>query len=83
MMAFELQTLKDRFTIPFRHLYLKLESPNTKLGQVAKIADTAQQIATNIFKLEVEGLRGLSDMKTFANKTDEQSVSRNSTALSV
>jgi hypothetical protein len=72
MMAFELQILKDRLTLLFRHLYLKLESPNTKLGQVAKIADTAQQIATNIYKLEFEGLRGLSDMKNFANKAAEQ-----------
>ena len=72
IMVFEQQILKDRLTRLYRHLYLKLESPNTKVGQAAKIADTAQQIATNIFKLEVEGLRGLSYMKTFANKADEQ-----------
>ena len=66
-MAFELQILKDRLTRLYRHLYLKLESPNTKVGQAAKIADTAQQIATNIFKLEVEGLRVLSDMNGFIN----------------
>ena len=72
-----MQILKDRLTLLFRHLYLKLESPNTKVGQGAKIADTAQQIATNIYKLEVEGLRGLSDMKTFVNKLPEQQVSQN------
>jgi arsenite methyltransferase len=31
MMAFELQILKDRLILLFRHLYLKLESPNTKV----------------------------------------------------
>ena len=52
VMAFELQILKDRLTLPFRHLCLKLESPNTKVGQAAKIADAAKRIATNIFKLD-------------------------------
>jgi hypothetical protein len=36
-MAFELQILKDRLTRLYRHLYFKLESPNTKVGQAEKI----------------------------------------------
>jgi FixJ family two-component response regulator len=37
VMAFELQILKDRLTRLYRHLYFKLESPNTKVGQAEKI----------------------------------------------
>jgi hypothetical protein len=60
VMAFEMQILKDRFTRLYRHLELKAASPNTKAGEVVKIADIAQDIAVNILKLEGEGLRALS-----------------------
>jgi DNA-binding CsgD family transcriptional regulator len=74
VMAFETQILKDRFTRLYRHLELKAASPNTKAGEVAKIAKTAQEIAVNILKLEGEGIRVLSrcSMNGIVNKIAQQ-----------
>jgi hypothetical protein len=76
VMAFEMQILKDRFTRLYRHLELKAASPNTKAGEVAKIAEIAQDIAINILKLEGEGLRVLSgssnSMNGIVNKIAQQ-----------
>jgi hypothetical protein len=71
-MAFEMQILKDRFTRLYRLLELKAASPNTKAGEVAKIAEIAQDIAVNIIKLEGEGLRVLSGINKITNKATQQ-----------
>ena len=81
ILAFRIQILKDRLT----HLYRQLEqrltaTENTRAHDIAEIATVAYDIATNIFRLECEGLRALPDInKLTDNKmaAQQQQISQN------
>lgn len=58
-LEFEADLLKDRYTRIFRNLMadLSITDPSQNLGDKALASEVAALIATNIFKLEFEGLR--------------------------
>ncbi len=57
VLEFEAEILKDRYTRLFRNLEQRATNRNTKLHDVANATEVAAMIATNIFRLEVEGFR--------------------------
>lgn len=56
-LEFEAEVLKDRYIRLYRQLELKMNDKDESLADTAMAAEIAAFIATNIFKLEVEGLR--------------------------
>jgi len=57
VLEFEAEILKDRYTQLFRNLEQRATNRNTKLRDAANASELAAMIATNIFRLEVEGFR--------------------------
>jgi hypothetical protein len=57
VLEFEAEILKDRYTRLFRNLEQRATNRNTKLRDAANASELAAMIATNIFRLEVEGFR--------------------------
>jgi hypothetical protein len=53
----EAEILKDRYIRLYRGLELKINEPSHGLGELAVATEVAAYLATNILKLEVEGLR--------------------------
>jgi hypothetical protein len=53
----ELELLKDRYIRLYRNLEARLYNKEEELEDVAYATDIAQNIATNILRLEVEGLK--------------------------
>jgi hypothetical protein len=56
-LEFEAEILKDRFIRLYRKLEHRATNRSTKLRDVANASEVAAMIATNIFRLEVEGFR--------------------------
>lgn len=76
ILAFEMQILKDRLTRLYRQLEQRASSTNTKASDLVEITTVACNIATDIFKLESEGLRALSSINKLTNKAAQQ-ISQN------
>jgi hypothetical protein len=57
VLEFEAEILKDRYIRLFRNLEQRATNRNTKLRDVANASEIAAMIATNIFRLEMEGFR--------------------------
>jgi hypothetical protein len=54
-MTFELEMLKDRMLKIYRMLEERVSDPTTSLSEVAQCASQAADLATYIFRLQVEG----------------------------
>lgn len=67
-LEFEADLLKDRYNRLFRNLELSVTDPSANLGDKALASEVAAFIATNIFKLEVEGLRARQGRKLQQNE---------------
>ena len=57
VLEFESEILKDRYIRLYRNLEQRVTDRSAKLDAVANGSDVAAAIATNIFRLEMEGLR--------------------------
>ena len=57
VLEFEAHILKNRFIGLYRNLEERITNRDTKLRDVANASEVAAMIATNIFRLEVEGFR--------------------------
>ena len=57
VIEFEAEVLKDRYIRLYRNLELRISNPSEKLYDVTLGSEIAAVIATNILRLETEGLR--------------------------
>jgi hypothetical protein len=57
VLEFEAEILKDRYIRLYRNLEQGTTNRSTKLRDAANASEVAAMIATNIFRLEVEGFR--------------------------
>jgi hypothetical protein len=57
VLEFEAEILKDRYIRLYRKLEHRATNRSTKLRDAANASEVAAMIATNIFRLEVEGFR--------------------------
>ena len=62
-LAFHKNTLSERLTRLYRQAEIKLNNPAMSQKDTAQVLAMAQNIATNIFKLEIEGLRILDSQR--------------------
>jgi hypothetical protein len=73
-LEFEAEILKDRYIRLFRNLEHRATNRNIKLRDVANASEIAAMIATNIFRLEVEGFRARKTRREL--KQGEQKAAR-------
>lgn len=77
VLAFEMQILKDRLTRLYRQLDQRITAENIRAHDLVELVPLACDIAETIFKLECEGLRGLSGIYNLTNKAAQQQMSQN------